>query len=167
VRVPRVGLQGGVEPRLAADPAVALHPGAAAAGAVPRGHRLAGRLRRVRHQGPRRGGPAVGGAQVQAPHELRQAQPRPQVLLQQADPAQDQGEALHLQVQLQQGGAGELPAAGIGGGGSAPADPRALPRRHPRPRVRPHHPRGTAASKRGEGASMGAAPEVLGGGGGA
>ncbi|PKK16406.1 ETS translocation variant 3-like protein, partial [Columba livia] len=73
-----LGVQARVQPRLAADPAVALHPGAAAAGALPRGHRLAGRLRRVRHQGPGRGGAAVGRAQVQAAHELRQAQPRAQ-----------------------------------------------------------------------------------------
>lgn len=37
-----------------------------------------------------------------------------QVLLQQADFAQNQREAFHLQVQLQQGGAGELPHPGYG-----------------------------------------------------
>uniref|UniRef100_A0A8V0X552 ETS domain-containing protein n=1 Tax=Gallus gallus TaxID=9031 RepID=A0A8V0X552_CHICK len=48
----------------------------------------------------------------------------PQVLLQQAHPAQDEGEALHLQVQLQQGAAAQLPAA------------RRRPPAAPRPRAR-------------------------------
>lgn len=65
-----MGLQARVEPGLQTDPAVALHPGAAEEGGVPRRHRLAGRLRRVCHQGPRRGGPAVGGQEVQTADEL-------------------------------------------------------------------------------------------------
>lgn len=74
-----MGVQARVQPRLQADPAVALHPGAAAEGGVPRCHRLAGRLRRVCDQRPRRSGQTVGGAQVQASDELRQTQPSSQV----------------------------------------------------------------------------------------
>ena len=73
-RLPRLGLQARVEPRVPADPAVALHPRAAAEGGVPWGHRLAGRLRGVRHQGPRRGGPPLGDPEMQTSHELRQAE---------------------------------------------------------------------------------------------
>jgi len=77
---PRVGLQDRVEPRVAADPALAFHPGAAAEGGVPPCHRLAaGRVRGVRHQGPRRSGPAVGQEEMQTPDELRQAEPGAQV----------------------------------------------------------------------------------------
>lgn len=72
---PRLGLQARVQPRFSTDPALALHPGAAEERGVPRRHRLAGRLRRVRHQGPGRGGPSVGGQEVQTTDELRQAQP--------------------------------------------------------------------------------------------
>lgn len=79
VCLPRLGLQARVEPWVQTDPAVALHPGAAAKRGVPRCHRLAGRLRRVRHQRPGRGGTTVGGTQVQASDELRQAQPSTQV----------------------------------------------------------------------------------------
>jgi len=85
VRLPGLGLQARVEPGLPADPAVALHPGAAEERGVPRRHRLAGRLRRVRHQGPGRGGPALGGPQVQTADELRQAQPSSQVRMEQKD----------------------------------------------------------------------------------
>lgn len=70
VRLPRLGLQARVEPRVQADPAVALHPGAAAEGGVPGGDSLAGRLRGVRHQGSGRGGSAVGDKEMQASHEL-------------------------------------------------------------------------------------------------
>lgn len=76
-----MGLQARVEPGLQTDPAVALHPGAAEEGGVPRRHRLAGRLRRVCHQGPRRGGPTVGGQEVQTADELRQTQPSAKVRL--------------------------------------------------------------------------------------
>ncbi|CAM4625675.1 unnamed protein product [Lepidochelys kempii] len=79
-----------------------------------------------------------GIPQVQASHELRQAEPGAEVLLQQTDPAQDQGEAIHLQVQLQQGPAGELPAAGAGRRAPA-AGP--LPRGGARPRLPAPHPR--------------------------
>lgn len=65
-----MGLQAGVEPRLQADPAVAFHPGAAEETGVQRRDRLAGRLRRVRHQGPGRGGPLMGGQEVQTTDEL-------------------------------------------------------------------------------------------------
>lgn len=64
VCLPGMGLQARVEPGLQTDPAVALHPGAAEEGGVPRRHRLAGRLRRVCHQGPGRGGPLVGSQEV-------------------------------------------------------------------------------------------------------
>ena len=84
VRLPGVGLQARVQPGLQADPAVALHPGAAAEGGVPRRHRLAGGLRRVRHQGPRRGGPAVGDPEMQTSHELRQAEQGTEVRLHQS-----------------------------------------------------------------------------------
>ena len=40
---------------------------------------MAGRVRRVLHQGPGRGGQAVGDEEVQAAHELRQAESRAQV----------------------------------------------------------------------------------------
>lgn len=70
VCLPRLGLQAGVESWFQTDPALALHPGAAAEGGVPRCHRLAGGLRRIRHQRPGRGGTTVGRPQVQAPDEL-------------------------------------------------------------------------------------------------
>lgn len=59
---------------------MALYSGAAAEGRVSGGDRLAGRLRRVCHQGPRRGGPAVGDKEMQTSHELRQAEQGPEVL---------------------------------------------------------------------------------------
>lgn len=61
VRFPRMGVQAGVQPGLQTDPALAFHPGASEEGGVPRCHRLAGGLWRVRHQGPGRGGPTMGG----------------------------------------------------------------------------------------------------------
>lgn len=74
-----MGLQARVQPRLPADPALAFHPGAPEERGVPRCHRVAGGLRRICHQGPRRGGPSVGGQEVQTPDELRQAQPSSKV----------------------------------------------------------------------------------------
>lgn len=79
VCLPGMGLQARIKPRLQADPAVALHPGAPEEGRVPRRHRLAGRLWRVCHQGPRRGGSPMGGQEVQTTDELRQAQPSTKV----------------------------------------------------------------------------------------
>lgn len=81
VRLSRMGVQARVEPGLQTDPAVALYPGAAQERRVPRCHRMAGGLRRVCHQRPRRGGQTVGGAQVQASDELRQTQSSSQVNL--------------------------------------------------------------------------------------
>lgn len=78
--LPRLGLQSRVVPGLPADPAVALHPGAAAEGGVPPCHRLAaGRVRGIRHQGSGRGGPPLGPQEVQTTDELRQAEQGPQV----------------------------------------------------------------------------------------
>lgn len=74
-----MGLQARVQSRIQADPVVALHLGIAPEGRIPRCHRLAGRLRRVRHQGPGRGGPPVGRPEVQTPDELRQAEQSPEV----------------------------------------------------------------------------------------
>lgn len=79
VRLSGMGVQTWVEPGLQTDPAVALYPGAAQEGGVPRCHRVAGGLRRVRHKGPGRGGQTVGGAQVQASDELWQTQSSSQV----------------------------------------------------------------------------------------
>lgn len=59
-----MGLQARVQPWIQADPVVALHPGTAQERRIPRCHRLAGRLWRVCHQGPRRSGPAMGRSEV-------------------------------------------------------------------------------------------------------
>lgn len=48
----RMGLQAGVKPRLQTDSTLAFYPGAAEEGRISRSHCLAGRLRRVCHQGP-------------------------------------------------------------------------------------------------------------------
>uniref|UniRef100_A0ABI7Y3P9 ETS translocation variant 3 n=1 Tax=Felis catus TaxID=9685 RepID=A0ABI7Y3P9_FELCA len=120
--LPGLGLQSRVVPGLPADPAVALHPGTAAEGRVPPRHRLAaGGVRRVCHQGPGRGGPPLGPQEVQTTDELRQAEPGPQVLLQQEDPAQDQRQKVHVQVQLQQADCRQLPSVGGAGTTLPPA----------------------------------------------
>lgn len=74
-----MGLQARVQPRFQADPALAFHSGAPEERGIPRCHRVAGGLRRICHQRPRRGGPSVGGQEVQTPDELRQAQPSSKV----------------------------------------------------------------------------------------
>lgn len=68
-----------VQPGQRADPAVAVPARAAQRPAERVVHHVGGHQRRVQDGGSRRRGPAVGRAQEQAQHELRQAESRAQV----------------------------------------------------------------------------------------
>ncbi|XP_068035643.1 transcriptional regulator ERG isoform X3 [Anomalospiza imberbis] len=83
-----------------ADPAVAVPAGAAVGQLQLQLHHLGGHQRRVQDDGPRRGGAALGRAEEQAQHELRQAEPRPALLLRQEHHDQGARQALRLQIRL-------------------------------------------------------------------
>jgi hypothetical protein len=59
---------------LRTDPALAVLAGAALGRCQLQHHRLGGHQRRVQADRPRRGGPEVGRAEVEAEHELRQTE---------------------------------------------------------------------------------------------
>lgn len=63
-------------------------------------HLMGGQRGRVQTPGPRGGFLAVGDAQTQAAHELRQAEQSHQVLLRQEDHEQSARKEIRLQVQL-------------------------------------------------------------------
>lgn len=78
-------------------------------------HRLGGNQRRVQAHRPGRGGSALGGAQKQTQHELRQAEQGAALLLRQEHHDQSPRQALRLQVRFPRPGAG-VPAVHHGAG---------------------------------------------------
>ena len=129
--------------RVGPDPVVAV-PVGVVIGLGQRGlHHVGGHQRRVQAGGPGRGGPPLGGAQVQAQHELRQAEPSPALLLRQEHHDQGARQAIRLQVRLRRPHPGATVQRGFLGlqeGVPAGAFPVLPPQVPPSPSTQPASP---------------------------
>ncbi|KAG7247055.1 hypothetical protein CRUP_015791, partial [Coryphaenoides rupestris] len=77
---------------------------------MPVMHQLDRQRLGVQADRPRRGSPAVGSPEEQAQDELREAEPRPALLLRQKHNPQDGGQAIRLLLHLRPAGAAGIRA---------------------------------------------------------